>query len=283
MSSFDATDEPGYLELVRRILTNGQKRSDRTGVGTLSLFGESLAFDLRNGRLPLLTCKRVNYRAVLVELLWFLSGSTDSHDLERQGVDIWKAHATRDNLDRLGFRDLACGQLGPIYGHQWRHAAYDQIEYVLNLLRNEPTSRRILINSWNVSDLERMVLPPCHVSFQMYVSTVDNSLSGLLYLRSSDVGLGLPFNIASYATLLHLLAKETDRTAHTLKVFIGDAHIYNDHVDKMQKLLQAPIYTAPTLTINDRADVVDLSQYSTDDFVVHNYISNDYLPLPMAV
>lgn len=246
----------------------------------------------------------MDVRPIVAELLWFLRGRTNSKDLERDGVHIWRANGTRETLDKLNMHHREEGDLGPIYGFQWRFAGmeykganwdyelerkilgdrrrgYDQIAYMINEIRTNPHSRRILMSSWNVNDLSSMALPPCHVSFQLFVH--DNAeLSGLLYLRSSDVGLGLPFNIASYAILLHLIAKYTNLRANELKITIGDTHIYNDHKHGLRTLLDRVPYDPPTLIIKDR-QVKDICEYEIDDFQIYNYKSHERLKLNMSV
>lgn len=302
-STVKTAGEQQYLELIRKILTKGTPRNDRTGTGTLALFGETLTFDLRNDALPLLTVKQMELRPIVGELLWFLRGGTNSKDLEREGIHIWRANGSREVLDKLNFRDREVGDLGPIYGFQWRYAGieykgsdwdykleneilgdkrrgYDQIEFLINEIRNNPHSRRIFLSSWNVQDLSAMALPPCHVSLQLFVH--GESLSGLLYMRSSDVGLGLPFNIASYAILLHLIAKHTGLRAVELKITIGDTHVYNNHVSGLRKLLERKPYDPPTLIIRDKT-VKDLGEYEIDDFKLYNYRSHERVKLNMSV
>lgn len=207
-----------YLELIGKIIERGQEKTDRTGVGTYSLFGEMMRFDLQRS-FPLLTTKKVFWKGVVEELLWFLRGSTDGRLLSDKGVRIWDGNGSREFLDKLGFQERREGDLGPVYGFQWRHfgAAYqncdtdytgkgiDQIKELIDQLQQNPDSRRHIVSAWNVSDLKKMALPPCHVLFQFYVS--QGRLSCMLYQRSCDVGLGIPFNIASYALLTTLIAK----------------------------------------------------------------------------
>lgn len=211
-------EEQQYLDLIEKIIREGVRKDDRTGVGTLSTFGNMMRYDLSKS-FPLLTTKRVAWKAVVEELLWFLRGHTDGKILSDKGVKIWDGNGSREFLDKMGFKDRREGDLGPVYGFQWRHfgAQYktcdsdyagqgvDQISEVISQIQSNPDSRRLLVNAWNVKDLPSMALPPCHVLFQFYTS--GNSLSCLLYQRSCDIGLGIPFNIASYALLTHMIAK----------------------------------------------------------------------------
>lgn len=213
-------DEKQYLDLIRRIIATGNRRGDRTGVGTLSIFGAQMRFNLRNG-FPLLTTKRVFWRAVAEELLWFIRGSTNAKDLQEKNIHIWDGNSTREFFDSMGFTDREEGDLGPVYGFQWRHfgAEYktchddysgqgiDQLEEIINTIRTRPYDRRIIMSAWNAVDLPKMALPPCHCLVQFYVA--NGELSCQLYQRSADMGLGVPFNIASYALLTYMIAHIT--------------------------------------------------------------------------
>lgn len=296
----DTWNDRMYQQLVRKVLKRGEQRDDRTGTGTRALFGELLEFDLRGNRLPLLNCRRLSFKSILEELLWFLRGETDSKILERRGVNIWTEHATRDVLKKRGFPSRREGDIGPLYGFQWRFAGlrytnceanyaaqkrtrgYDQIAYILDELTARPHSRRILLNSWNVADIAEMVLPPCHVMFQLFADH-DNELSGMLYSRSADIGLGLPFNIASYAILLHAIAKKVGRMAKTLKVIIGDAHIYNDHIDAMTEIAAREPRPSPRVYIDSRSFDKPLHEYSTDFFHLFNYHPHEPVRMRVSV
>lgn len=252
-------NENSYLDLLKDVLRNGKPRDDRTGTGTVSLFGKRMSFDLSKG-FPLLTSKKVKFEMVAKELLWFISGSTDSKVLESQGVNIWKRNATKEFLENRGlsYRE---GDIGPMYGHQWRHAGakykgcdfdyfglgVDQVQKVIDLIKTDPTSRRIIINSYGVPELEDMALEPCHVLFQFYVD--GDEVSGQLYQRSGDMFLGVPFNIASYALLLHLICHFTKKKPKELIVTLGDAHIYKNHLEQVITQLSNPIYIPPRLEI----------------------------------
>lgn len=299
------TDERQYQQLVQRILQHGSERDDRTGTGTIATFGEMLSFDLSNNTLPLLTIKRINYRSVVGELLWFLRGETSSLSLEREGIRIWTGNGSRAALDRSGLSHYETGELGPVYGFQWRHAGleyrgchedyfeearrladrrpgYDQVRRCLDLIRENPHSRRILMSAWNVLDIDKMALPPCHVLLQFFPDN-NATLSGMVYMRSSDVGLGLPFNIASYATLLHLTAKMTNRKAKTLKLVLGDAHIYKNHATVLGELCRRTPFAFPQLRIRDREEVKDMREFEIEDFIVTNYKHHRSVKLDISI
>src|SRR3989344_6804490 len=238
-----------YLDMVRYILEHGEKKEDRTGTGTVSVFGYQTKYDLRDG-FPILTTKKVLFEAVARELLWFLKGSTNINDGLKEHTPIWNAWAKPD------------GELGPIYGYQWRKwekfvwdermKAYhkehvDQIQAAIDLIKKDPSSRRIIVNAWNVGDLERMVLPPCHAFFQFYVA--QGRLDCQLYQRSADVALGVPFNIASYALLMTMMAQECNLTPGIFVHTLGDAHIYLNHVEGLQLQLQRECKPLPQLKV----------------------------------
>ena len=225
-----------YLNLVRRVLSKGCHRQDRTGVGTLSLFGEQMKFDLSAG-FPLLTTKRVWWKGVVEELLWFLRGSTSAQELAAKGVHIWDDYGRDD--------------LGPIYGAQWKR----QLPQVIKNIREDPFSRRHVVSAWNVDELDQMVLPPCHMSFQFYVDD-KKGLSCHLYQRSADIGVGVPFNIASYALLTHMVAQATGFKPEMLYMSFGDSHIYLNHVDALSKQLENEPLPLPTLRLDPSIDDV---------------------------
>lgn len=262
-----------YHDLVQKILDEGERREDRTGTGTLSIFGHQSRYDLREG-FPLLATKRVFFRGVIAELLWFLKGSTDISWLEEQNVHIWK-----DWADEKGY-------LGPIYGKQWRSwqtsdsspswgEEIDQIAGVIKSLRENPFSRRHIVSAWNVGELEAMALPPCHLLFQFYV-TNHAELSCQLYQRSADVFLGVPFNIASYALLTHMVAAQCGLAVKDFVHTIGDAHLYLNHVEQASELLSRAYYDdgppLPQLVLKERESI---DHYLMDDIVL-----TDYNPLP---
>lgn len=224
----------------------GKKRSDRTGVGTVSIFGAQMRFSLRNNIFPLLTTKRVFWRAVAEELLWFIKGSTNAKELQDKNIHIWDGNSTREFLDKMGFADREEGDLGPVYGFQWRHfgAEYktchddytgkgiDQLNEVIERIKKNPNDRRIIMSAWNVVDIPKMALPPCHCFVQFYVA--DGELSCQLYQRSADMGLGVPFNIASYALLTYMIAHVTGLKPGDFVHTIGDAHVYLNHIEPLK-------------------------------------------------
>lgn len=252
-----------YLDLVRHILDNGTPKSDRTGTGTKSVFGYQMRFDLGEG-FPLLTTKRLPFSVIIHELLWFLSGSTNNNDLRKHGVTIWDEWA-REN-----------GDLGPIYGQQWRNwgdRGIDQITTAIDLIKKDPDSRRNVVSAWNVADLPFMALQPCHIMFQLYVA--HGRLSLHMYQRSADVFLGLPFNIASYAALLTMMAHVTALDPGEMIISLGDAHIYNNHVDQCKlQLTRKPFHLPLLMFKNFRTDIFD---FVHDDFVLHFYESHPHI------
>ena len=249
--------ENQYLNLLQDILDNGEMRTDRTGTGTLSVFGRQVRFDISK-HIPVLTTKKLAYDKVIEELLWFMRGSTDSKELEAKGVNIWKGNTSREFLDSRGLKHLPEGSIGAGYGHQWRHfnaphplssdlqdMGVDQLKAILNDLKNNPTSRRIFMSAWNPSQLDSMALPPCHVSVQFYVSFDANGnkhLSCHMYQRSVDVFLGFPWNILSYSILTHILATMCNMKPKELIISTGDTHIYKDHIDQVKEQLQRVPY-----------------------------------------
>ncbi len=249
-----------YLELANRILTEGNRRGDRTGTGTISIFGHQMSFDLEEG-FPLLTTKKLHTKSIIYELLWFLRGDTNVHYLQEHGVRIWNEWADEN------------GDLGPVYGHQWRSwpdhdgGTIDQIKNVVEMIKKSPESRRLIVSAWNVADIDQMKLPPCHTMFQFYVA--DGRLSCQLYQRSGDVFLGVPFNIASYALLTMMMAQvcglKPGKFVHTL----GDAHIYLNHIEQIKLQLTREPYALPTMKINP--DVKDIFSFQYEDFELENY------------
>ncbi|KAI1784640.1 thymidylate synthase [Ganoderma leucocontextum] len=253
-------DELQYLDLIRSVLDTGDVRPDRTGTGTISIFAPPhLRFSLADSTLPLLTTKRTFLRGILEELLWFVRGSTDSKLLSAKGVKIWDGNGSKDFLEKRGLGHRREGDLGPVYGFQWRHfgAKYehcdadysgkgvDQLQECIRKIKHDPTDRRIILSAWNPADIPEMALPPCHMMCQFYVHlpptddpTAKPKLSCLMYQRSADLGLGIPFNIASYALLTHMVAHVTSTEPHELIIQLGDAHVYRDHVDALRTQLE---------------------------------------------
>ena len=255
-------EEYEYINLIKKILKSGKPRSDRTGTGTISHFGAQMRFSLQE-TFPLLTTKRVFFRGVLEELLWFIKGSTNSKLLSDKNVKIWDDNGTREFLDSRGLHNNEVGDLGPVYGFQWRHfgAEYkgchhdykeqgiDQLQNVINQIRTNPTDRRIIMSAWNPIDTPKMALPPCHVFSQFYVNQVDNELSCQMYQRSADMGLGVPFNIASYALLTIMIAHVTGYKPGEFIHTIGDAHVYKNHVEPLKEQIERVPREFPVLRI----------------------------------
>jgi dihydrofolate reductase/thymidylate synthase len=285
-------NEYQYLNLIKKILDEGEIRQTRNSI-TKSIFGEKLEFDISSS-IPFITTKKLAWKIVIKELLWFLSGSTDNKILLDQNVKIWTRNTTREFMNSVGFVNREVNDLGPIYGHQWRHfnADYidnhtdytnkgiDQIKYVLDLLKNDPMSRRIILSAWNPVQLNQMNLPPCHILAQFYVST-KKELSCILYQRSADVGLGLPFNIASYATLTYILAKLSNLTPKKLVVMIGDAHIYESHEKILAEQIKRIPFDFPTLQFNSEKEYNQVEDFDIDDFILNNYVYHDTLIMDM--
>ena len=261
-----------YLELLRRIRTQGVRKADRTGTGTLSLFGEQMRFDLGAG-FPLVTTKKVHLPSVIYELLWFLRGETNVAWLHEHGVSIWDEWADAE------------GELGPVYGRQWRAWAtadgrhIDQVAQAIEQLRRNPDSRRIMVSAWNVGELERMHLMPCHAFFQLYVA--DRRLSLQVYQRSADMFLGVPFNIASYALLTHLFAQQCDLEPAELIWTGGDCHLYLNHLEQADEQLSRVPYAPPRLNILRRP--ASISDYRFEDFEFVNYQHHAAIRAPVAV
>ena len=261
-----------YEELLAHVLENGTRKRDRTGTGTRSVFGHQMRFDLTAG-FPLITTKRVHFKSVVGELLWFLSGNTNAHELrDKYGVTIWDEWANPH------------GDLGPVYGHQWRSwpgrngAAIDQIESVVDSIRDTPNSRRHIVSAWNPADLDYMALPPCHALFQFHVS--DGRLSCQLYQRSADLFLGLPFNLASYALLTHMVAQQTGYEPGEFVWTGGDCHIYDNHVDQVRTQLSRDPYPWPALKLERAASIFD---YTPAHITVENYQHHPTITAPVAV
>jgi thymidylate synthase len=286
-------DEMNYLKLIEELLSDGQRRDDRTGTGTIGLFGKTARYSLRDGTMPLLTTKRVFWKGIVEELLWFISGSTDAKVLSSKGVKIWEPNGSREFLDKCGFPDRREGDLGPVYGFQWRHygAKYcgpdadytgegiDQLAQVIEQIKNDPNSRRIIMSAWNPIDLKEMVLPPCHTLVQFYVS--NGELSSQLYQRSGDVGLGVPFNIASYALLTHMIAHVTGLKAGEFVHTIGDAHIYSNHVDALKEQLKREPRPFPKISFAPGINTID--DFTFDSIKLENYNPYPTIKMDMAV
>jgi len=261
-----------YLDLMRHVLEHGTKKDDRTGTGTLSVFGWQMRYNLAEG-FPLVTTKKCHLRSILHELLWFLQGDTNIKYLKENGVSIWDEWADES------------GNLGPVYGHQWRNwpksdgGTIDQISEVVKALKTNPDSRRIIVSAWNVSDLDKMALAPCHAFFQFYVA--DGKLSCQLYQRSADIFLGVPFNIASYALLTLMMAQVTGLKPGDFVHTLGDAHLYLNHLDQTREQLSREPRPLPTMTLNP--EVKDIFAFRFEDFTLGGYDPHPAIKAPVAV
>jgi thymidylate synthase len=261
-----------YLDLMRHVLEQGHKKEDRTGTGTLSVFGHQMRFDLAAG-FPLLTTKKVHLKSIIHELLWFLQGSTNIAYLKENGVSIWDEWADEN------------GNLGPVYGYQWRNwpkpdgSHIDQIAQVVEMIKKSPDSRRLIVSAWNVADVDRMKLPPCHAFFQFYVA--DGKLSCQLYQRSADIFLGVPFNIASYALLTMMVAQVCGLKLGDFVHTLGDAHLYLNHLEQTREQLSREPRHLPTMRINP--EVTDIFGFKFEDFVLENYEPYPAIRAPVAV
>ncbi|KAK4056418.1 Thymidylate synthase [Microbotryomycetes sp. JL221] len=327
-------EELQYLNLVKDILERGEQRADRTGTGTISLFAPpQLRFSLSRPRstttaerqdgqqrtststndnvdnnielvLPLLTTKRVFTRGIIEELLWFIKGSTNSNLLSDKGVHIWDGNGSREFLNKVGLSHRKQGDLGPVYGFQWRHfgAQYktcddnydgqgvDQLQEVIHKIRHNPTDRRIILSAWNPADIPKMALPPCHMFCQFYVnlpepgSSSKPKLSCIMYQRSADLGLGVPFNIASYALLVHMIALVTDTVAHEFILQLGDAHVYKDHVEALKQQLNRQPFEFPEFNFKrTKEQVGDIDGFELEDFDIVDYQCHKRIDMKMSV
>lgn len=292
-SEVENEEEMQYLRLLQDIIENGADKGDRTGTGTLSKFGVQMRFSLRDGRFPLLTTKRVFWRGVAEELLWLVSGCTNANALRDKKVHIWDANATREFLDGRGLKEREQGDLGPVYGFQWRHfgAKYtnmhadysgqgvDQLMDCIYKIKNSPEDRRIILSAWNPADLDQMALPPCHMFCQFYVA--NGELSCQMYQRSADMGLGVPFNIASYSLLTRMIAQVCGLEAGDFVHVIGDAHVYKNHVEALKEQIGRVPRAFPKLRLNSAKMAID--DFVFEDFSVEGYSPDKPIKMDMAV
>jgi len=260
-----------YLKLLRHVKTHGVKKEDRTGTGTISVFGYQMRFDLSDG-FPLVTTKKCHLKSIIHELLWFLQGDTNIRYLNDQGVTIWDEWANEN------------GDLGPVYGAQWRSwqtgsETVDQISQLIEQIKTNPDSRRLIVSAWNVGEIDKMALAPCHTMFQFYVA--NGKLSCQLYQRSADIFLGVPFNIASYALLLMMIAQVTNLKVGEFVHTFGDAHIYSNHIDQVNEQLSRKPFPLPEMKIN--SDVKDIFSFSYEDFELINYKAHLSISAPIAI
>lgn len=261
-----------YLDFMRHVYEHGIEKTDRTGTGTLSVFGYQMRFDLNEG-FPMVTTKKLHLKSIIHELIWFLKGSTNIAYLKENGVSIWDEWADPE------------GNLGPVYGYQWRSwpapdgRHIDQIAQVLDQIRNNPDSRRMIVSAWNVADIPRMKLPPCHAFFQFYVA--EGKLSCQLYQRSADIFLGVPFNIASYALLTHMMAQQAGLDVGEFIWTGGDCHLYSNHLDQVREQLSRAPHPLPKLIIERKPD--SIFDYRFEDFEIEGYQSHPHIKAPVAV
>ena len=288
----DIHDEYQYISLISDILNDGKLVKGRNG-NTLCVFGSAMHFNLENNIIPILTTKKVAWKTCAKELFWFIKGSTNNNILKNQNVNIWNGNGSREFLDSRGLNHLNENDLGPVYGHQWRffNAEYtncndnyigkgvDQLQYIINSLKDptERYSRRLIMSAWNPQQLVQMALPPCHVLAQFNV--IDNELSCSLYQRSGDVGLGVPFNIASYSFLTHILAKHCNLKAKDFVYYLGNAHIYDDHIDVLKEQIDRKPIEFPKINILNKYESIE--EYSLEDIEIINYNSHESIKMEM--
>lgn len=287
------SEEYQYLDLISDILEEGSLEEGRNGL-TKSIFGAAMHFSLENGTIPLLTTKRVAWKTCLKELLWFIRGDTNNENLQKEGVAIWNDNASREFLDSRGLTHLRENDLGPVYGHQWRHfnAPYttcddnyegkgvDQLAQIIKCLKDplQRTSRRMVMCAWNPCQLDEMALPPCHILAQFNV-TSGNKLSCCMFQRSGDVGLGVPFNIASYSFLTHLLAKHCDLEPFEFIYYLGNAHIYDDHIESLEEQVKREPYTFPKIIIDKKCNSIE--EYNIGNVNIENYVCHETIKMRM--
>jgi thymidylate synthase len=288
-------EENQYIQLIKDILQYGSLESGRNGE-TISIFGSAMYFSLENNSIPIFTSKKVAWKTCLKELLWFIKGDTNNQHLIDQNVTIWRENASRNFLDSRGLTNLQENDLGPVYGHQWRHfnAPYtncdadysgqgiDQLQYIINQLKDadpiKRNSRRLIMSAWNPCQIDEMALPPCHILVQFNVSH-GNKLSCSLYQRSGDIGLGVPFNIVSYSFLTHILAKHCGLEAHEFIYTIGNAHIYSNHVEALKEQIKNELFVFPKIEIMNSYE--NINDYTVEDIVITNYKSNSAINMKM--
>lgn len=286
-------DEYQYLNLIRSIIESGDVRTDRTGTGTRSKFGATMRYSLRGGVMPLLTTKRTFWRGIVEELLWFISGSTNAKELQDKGIHIWDRNASREYLDSIGLTDREEMDLGPVYGFQWRHfgADYgtmhddytgkgvDQLAKLIHTIKTNPSDRRMILSAWNPAAFHLMALPPCHMFAQFYVA--NGELSCQMYQRSADMGLGVPFNIASYSLLTYMIAEVCGLETGDFVHVIGDAHVYMNHVEPLKEQLEREPRPFPIFKFKRK--VTDIDDFKYEDFELTGYKPHKRIAMKMSV
>lgn len=294
------TEEQMYLDMMSDVLNMGHFKNDRTGVGVYSMFGKTLRFSLQDNTLPLLTTKHVYFKGIAKELLWFIKGSTNTQALRKDNVHIWDGNASREFLDKRGLHSYPEGELGPIYGYQWRRwgkpytpeserinstIGIDQLHNIIDTIQKDPYSRRMIMSAWNVSQLPDMALPPCHILAQFYVHEKNKVkyLSCSMYQRSADVFLGVPFNMASYALLTHMIAQVTGTVAYELVINFGDTHVYSNHVEQVKTQLQRYSAGKSFCKLRMNIDKHKIDDFVYTDFEIIDYDSHASIKAPMAV
>jgi len=294
MTEFKNDEEQQYLNLIKNILENGTWEDGRNGK-TKAIFGNMMRFSLKDGKIPILTTKKTAWKTCLKELLWFIRGKTNNKLLTEQGVHIWDGNSSRNFLDSRGLQEYEVDELGPVYGHQWRHfnakwqgdshdysgEGVDQLQYIIDQLKNRETrtNRRLVLSAWNPCQLDEMALPPCHILCQFNVHD-GNKLSCSMYQRSCDFFLGIPFNIASYSMLTHLIAKHCGLEAYEFVHFMGNCHLYENSIDAAQLQITREPYPFPTISIKEVRENID--DYTVDDFILENYQSHDAIKVSMV-
>lgn len=294
-------NEDVYVKLIKDVLDNGKHRVDRSGIGTISLFGSQLRFDISKS-VPLLTTKRMAWKTAIEEMLWMVSGNVDASVLEKKGINIWKGHTSREFLDKNGFFDYAEGTLPFGYGHQIRNAGgntfeceyceaqnyisgFDQLSYIENELNNNPFSRRILWNLWTANQMELVPLQPCHLMLQFYVEEIDNEkhLSAMVTMRSNDLGCGNPFNIFNYTALVYIMAMKCDMKPKDLVFSLGDAHIYKNHIHQLKKQISNPVLAQPALQLSETIKYTKWEDLRIEQFDIVGYMHHPSVPLTMNI
>ena len=294
MTEFKNDEEQQYLNLIKNILENGTWENGRNGK-TKAIFGNMMRFSLKDGKIPILTTKKTAWKTCLRELLWFIRGKTNNKLLTEQGVHIWDGNSSREFLDSRGLQDYEIDELGPVYGHQWRHfnakwqgvshdysgEGVDQLQYIIDQLKNceTRTNRRLVLSAWNPCQLDEMALPPCHILCQFNVHD-GNKLSCSMYQRSNDEACGTSFNIASYSFLTHLIAKHCGLEAYEFVYFKGNCHIYEEHVDGLKLQITREPYPFPTVSIKQVRE--NINDYCVDDFEIHNYQHHEPIKFQMV-